>query len=234
MLHRRQPRHAPAAAGLDARNVRLGLIASLTALLLSAAALTASPRGRELLALADFYLGVLALVTLTATVALGLLATERVFLSAPNRVRAQLAHRLAALAGMALLAGHIALKSGRGPWLGLLAAGLLAVAALSGVVRGRFAGTARPGLWRVLHGAAYLAWPIAVLHGLTAGRTPAAWVTWAYFGCLAAVGAALLVRVWASVARPPAVPEVVAEPEAAAGERGLAQPVELAKYRKAG
>ncbi|WP_344746451.1 hypothetical protein [Streptosporangium vulgare] len=36
---------------------------------------------------------------------------------------------------------------------------------------------------------------MAVLHGLTAGRAPAEWVTWSYVVCLVAVGAALLIRV---------------------------------------
>lgn len=212
MLHRRHPRHAP--SPLDTRRVRLGLIASITALLLSGYALTRSPRGLELLGLLDFYVGVIALVTLTATIALGLLATERVFLSAANRVRAQLAHRIAAMAGMAALFTHVLLKLDRPPLLGAVATGLLLVSAASGVLRGRFAGTERPWVWRVLHAAAYLAWPVSVLHGLTAGRAPAGWVAWSYAACLAAVGSALLVRVLATLRRPPAVPEPVAAPQA--------------------
>lgn len=242
MLHRRQPRHAT----LDTRNMRLGAIASFTAVLLSVIALARSPRGLEMLAFLDFYVGVFSLVSLTATVALGLLASERVLLAAPNRVRVQLAHRIAAATGVACLTIHIAMKIDRVSALGLAAAALVLMAATSGVLRGRFASTAKPGLWRVLHGASYLAWPMAIMHGLSAGRAPAGWVTWAYLACLAAVGAALLVRLWATLIRPPAVPEWVQAPEVSAeapaepatttvpAASAVNAPVDLAQYRRAG
>ncbi|WP_327087319.1 hypothetical protein OIE66_34080 [Nonomuraea sp. NBC_01738] len=235
MLHRRNPRHAPST--LDTRRIRLGLTASTTAVLLSCYALTRSPRGLELLSFTVFYVGVAALVTLTATVALGLVATERVFLSARNRVRAQFWHRVAALAGMAFLLVHVALRTGRPPLLGALAAGLLLVSVVSGLLRGRFAGTERPWVWRTLHSAAYLAWPISVLHGLTAGRAPAGWVAWSYVACLVAVGSALLVRVAATMLRPPAVPEVVTAARVVETE-AVNAPVSLdaarRRYRRAG
>ncbi|MGV9304940.1 hypothetical protein [Nonomuraea sp. NPDC003727] len=233
MLHRKQPRHA----GLDTRRLRLGATASLTALILSAVALARTERGIQLLAgglgFLEFYVGVFALVTLTATVALGLVATERVFLTPPNRVRAQLVHRVAAAAGMGFLLAHAALKSSS--LTGLAALALFALAATTGMARGWFARTPRPWLWRVLHGAAYLAWPVAVLHGLTAGRTPAGWVAWSYVGCLAAVVSALLVRAVATLRRPPAVPEAVAEPrvgERVAGELVVGELVSLDDLRR--
>ncbi|MFD9940065.1 hypothetical protein ACFWYW_12395 [Nonomuraea sp. NPDC059023] len=240
MLHRRNPRHAP--SKLDTRPVRLGLTAGITALLLSGYALARSPRGLELLGFLDFYVGVIALVTLTATVALGLIATERVFLSARHRVYAQFAHRIVAMAGMAALATHVALKIERPQVLGAVAAGLLVISATSGLLRGMFAGSPQPWIWRSLHACAYLAWPVAVLHGLTAGRPPSAWVTWSYVACLAAVGAALLVRVVATMVRPPAVPEPVETPEAVPQTRTEPQvteaPVSLdaarRKFRAAG
>lgn len=238
MLHRRHARHAP--SKLDSRNIRLGLSASGTAVLLSVFALTRSERGIQLLGDAlrflDFYLGVFALVCLTVTVAAGLVATERVFLSPPNRVRAQFAHRIAAASSMVFLAGHLALKFSQGSALGTAAAALLVVVIVTGFLRGRFAGTARPWLWRVLHGAAYLAWPVAILHGLSAGRAPAGWVAWSYVACLAAVGSALLVRMAATLLRPPAVPEPVEAPEVAAETAApeIAQPISLADYRRAG
>ncbi len=217
------------------------MIASITALLLSVFALTRSRKGAELLAFLDFYVGVFALVTLTLTVALGLLASERVFLPAAGRVRAQFAHRAAAAAGMVFLAVHVIMKLGSPAGLyvqlGVVAAALMAAVAVSGLLRGRFAGTARPWLWRVMHGASYLAWPLSILHGLTAGRTPAGWVAWSYVACLAAVGAALLVRAWAELMRPPAVPENVEAPEAgaAAEPAPAADPViDMARYRRAG
>ncbi|MFI6501629.1 hypothetical protein [Nonomuraea typhae] len=239
MLHRRNPRHAP--SKLDTRPVRIGLTASLAALLLSGYALVRSPRGLELLGFLDFYAGVIALVTLTATVALGLVATERVFLSARLRVYAQYTHRVAAMVSMAALVVHVALKLQRPLVLGAIAAGLLVISTTSGVLRRMFAGSPQPWIWRSLHACAYLAWPIAVLHGLTAGRPPAAWVTWSYVACLATVGAALLVRVVATMVRPPAVPEEVEAPTAVAASAEPARPeapVSLdaarRKYRAAG
>ncbi|MFC7104845.1 hypothetical protein ACFQQB_33020 [Nonomuraea rubra] len=50
------------------------------------------------------------------------------------------------------------------------------------------------------------------MHGLTAGRPPAGWVAWSYVASMAAVGGALIVRVLATVRRPPIVPEKVAGP----------------------
>ncbi|MFE3447288.1 hypothetical protein ACFXJ8_00015 [Nonomuraea sp. NPDC059194] len=235
MLHRKQPRHA----GLDTRQLRLGATAAVTALILSAVALTRTERGVQLLngglGFLEFYVGVFALVTLTATVALGLVTTERVFLSAPDRIRAQLAHRVAAAAGMAFLLVHAALKTSSPT--GLAALALFALATTTGVARGRFALTSRPWLWRALHGTAYLAWPVAILHGLTAGRTPAGWVAWSYVVCLAAVVSALLVRAVATLRRPPAVPETVAVAEpVVVGEPARGELISLddLRRRKAG
>ncbi|MEV0824209.1 ferric reductase-like transmembrane domain-containing protein [Nonomuraea rubra] len=229
MLHRRHPRHAPTL--LDTRNVRLGASASIAALVLSVFALTRTERGIALLGrgvgFLEFYAGVFALVLLTATVALGLLTTERVFLSPANRVRAQLAHRATALIGLAYLVTHITLMISLGHvppgaavvpvagiyvGLGTLAFDLMVLAVVTGMLRGRFATRTRPWMWRILHSAAYLAWPVGIMHGLTAGRPPAGWVAWSYVASMAAVGGALIVRVLATVRRPPIVPEKVAGP----------------------
>ncbi|MGN9836925.1 hypothetical protein ACTMTI_02255 [Nonomuraea sp. H19] len=229
MLHRRTPRHAP--TKLDTRSVRLGASAALTAVLLSVFAMSMTERGIGLLArgvaFLEFYAGVFALVLLTATVALGIITTERVFLSPANRVRAQLAHRAVALIGMAFLLthmtlmislGHVPLGAAAVPvagiyvGLGTLAFDLMVVAVATGMMRGRFAIRTRPWMWRILHSSAYLAWPVAIMHGLTAGRPPAGWVAWSYVASMAAVGSALIVRVLASVRRPPVVPEQIAGP----------------------
>ena len=186
MLHRRQPRHAP--SKLDSRSVRLGASASLAAILLSVFALTLTDRGMAMLGrvvgFLEFYGGVLALVSLTATVALGLLTTERVFLSPPNRVRAQFAHRATAFAGMAFLLTHISLMislnhvplaaavvpvAGLYVGFGTIAFDMMVVVAVTGMLRGRFAVTGRPWLWRFMHASAYLSWPISILHGTSVG-----------------------------------------------------------------
>ncbi len=229
MLHRRHPRHH--ATQLDTRSVRLGASAMVMAVLLSAFALTRTERGIELLGrgvgFLEFYAGVFALVLLTATVALGIITTERVFLSPANRVRAQLAHRATALIGLAYLITHVSLMISLGHIplgaafvpvagiyvaLGTVALDLMVLAVVTGMIRGRFATRNRPWMWRVMHSAAYLAWPVAIMHGLTAGRPPAGWVAWSYVASLAAVGGALIVRVLASLRRPPVVAERVEGP----------------------
>ncbi|GAA1734100.1 ferric reductase-like transmembrane domain-containing protein [Nonomuraea bangladeshensis] len=229
MLHRRHPRHH--ATQLDTRSVRLGASAMVMAVLLSAFALTRTERGIELLGrgvgFLEFYAGVFALVLLTATVALGIITTERVFLSPANRVRAQLAHRATALIGLAYLITHVSLMISLGHIplgaafvpvagiyvaLGTVALDLMVLAVVTGMIRGRFATRNRPWMWRVMHSAAYLAWPIAIMHGLTAGRPAAGWVAWSYVASLAAVGGALIVRVLASLRRPPVVAERVEGP----------------------
>ena len=77
---------------------------------------------------------------------------------------------------------------------GAIASDLMLLVFATGIARASFAENRRPWLWRLLHGSAYLAWPMSILHGLTAGRQPAEWVTWSYVVCLTAVGAALLIR----------------------------------------
>jgi hypothetical protein len=259
MLHRRHPRHAP--SQLDSRNFRLGASASMAAILLSVFAMTLTDRGMEMLGqvvgFLEYYAGVGALVSLTATVALGLLTTERVFLSPANRVRAQLAHRAAAFAGTAFLLTHVALMVSllHVPphaivipavnvyvGLGAIAFDAMVVVVATGIVRGRFAVTSKPWIWRLMHASAYVAWPISILHGLTAGRWAAAWVTWSYIGCLAAVASALLVRLLATALRPPQTAEWVDAPEVSDAPvevpAGVNAPVSLAearrKYREAG
>ncbi len=50
-------------------------------------------------------------------------------------------------------------------------------------------------LWRAVHWLAYLAWPVAFIHSLTAGNDLAVWwVGLLEWGCAAAVGAAVLAR----------------------------------------
>lgn len=247
MLHRRSPMHAP--TKLDTRSVRLGASASIAAIVLSAFALTRTERGISLLGqgvgFLEFYAGVFALVLLTATVALGLLTTERVFLSPANRVRAQLAHRATALIGLAYLVTHITLMISLGHvpigaavvpvagipvGFGTLAFDLMVLAVVTGMLRGRFAVRTKPWMWRILHSAAYLAWPVGIMHGLTAGRAPAGWVAWSYVACMAAVGGALIVRVLATLRRPPIVPERV---EAPAVTAAAAAGVPVERPRKA-
>jgi hypothetical protein len=160
----------------------------------------------------DFYAGVFALVALSVSVMVGLLATDRMVLLARHRLHAQAVHRAAAFTAVAMLVTHVLSQvlrdragidafvpfagagSGVGLRLGTVACYLLVVVIGTAVARGRFAASTRPWLWRGLHCAAYVAWPLAIVHGLTSGRTPAGWVTTSYGLCLAAVAYAVIIR----------------------------------------
>ncbi len=164
----------------------------------------------------DFTTGVLTLVSLTAAVAWGLLATDRVFLSTRQRLACQGVHRAAAVTSLGFLLlhgtvkvalGHVGLLGALIPFgtgvsgsagligFGSLAALLMITTAATGALRSAFAAPGRiAGHWRALHALAYPAWCTALVHGLYAGRQPATWVVVMYMLCLTAVAAALTLR----------------------------------------
>jgi hypothetical protein len=212
---RRAPRHTRPTSGLDlqSRSVRIGLGGAVTAMLVGAifAAQSGVATGFLLTAqeFLNFYAGVFSLVSLTATVGLGLLTTERIYLPIRHRVNTQLIHRGTALIGVGFLVTHIGMKIAAGlvpPYgsvipttnlfvgMGAVASDLFIVVIATGVMRGRFAQAERPWMWRIMHDLAYIAWPVSILHGLMAGRAPAPFVSWSYILCLIAVGVALLLR----------------------------------------
>ncbi|MEV6653778.1 hypothetical protein [Streptomyces sp. NPDC051219] len=164
----------------------------------------------------DFTTGVLSLVSLTASVAWGLLATDRLLLSPRHRLVAQGIHRTTAIASLGFMLlhasvkvslGHVALLGALIPFglgvtstagligLGSLAGYLMVVAATTGALRRAFAAPGRvAGRWRAFHMAAYPAWCAALMHGLYAGRPAATWVMVMYSLCLVGVGAVVAVR----------------------------------------
>ncbi|MFI6651927.1 hypothetical protein ACIBI8_30525 [Streptomyces sp. NPDC050529] len=164
----------------------------------------------------DFTTGVLSLVSLTAAVGWGLLATDRLFLSSRQRLVGQAVHRTAAAASLGFLLlhvtvkvslGHVALFGALVPFglgvggtagligFGALAGLLMVVAAATGALRSAFATPSRvAGRWRALHALSYPAWCAALVHGLYAGRPPAVWVVAMYSLCLVAVAAVLCLR----------------------------------------
>jgi hypothetical protein len=155
------------------------------------------------------YAGVVALVSFSITVMVGLTATDRSVLKIRYRVLAQAVHRTFSTTGMSFLVAHIAVKVLAGHLstpavevfgvssvdLGVLAFVLFTIVALSGIARFWFAAGTRPVLWRGLHALCYIAWPVSIVHGLTAGRTPATYVVVGYTLCLVFVGVMLLNRV---------------------------------------
>ncbi|UNO42039.1 ferric reductase-like transmembrane domain-containing protein [Streptomyces sp. MST-110588] len=178
--------------------------------------------------------GVLALVSLTAAVVWGLIASDRTLLTARSRLLAQAVHRAVATASLGFLLLHITVKISEGharlldallpltPFsasaligLGALSGYLMVLAAATGALRSAFAGRGRAsGRWRALHACAYPAWCLALLHGLKAGRSPSAWVTAGYALCLIAVLGALVARVLILRRRARGVRKAVAEAEA--------------------
>ncbi|MFD0819753.1 translation initiation factor III, partial [Micromonospora zhanjiangensis] len=167
----------------------------------------------------EFYAGVVVLVLLSMTVMAGLVATDRLVLMIRHRVLLQSAHRAMGTVAVGALVLHILTKiaigragaldsvvpfvSGRGVYIGLgTVAGYLMVAVLwTGIVRMRFVGKGKPWMWRALHSTAYVSWPIALFHGLNAGRPPATWVVVSYLVCVLGVVATMIVRVSVSIGR---------------------------------
>ncbi|MGV9880960.1 hypothetical protein [Streptomyces sp. NPDC003006] len=175
----------------------------------------------------DFTTGVLCLVSLTASVIWGLVATDRLFLRSRQRLLAQAVHRATAVAsvGFLLLHGtvkvaldHVSLLGALVPFglgvtgsagligLGSLAGLLIVATGVTGALRSAFASPARiASRWRALHMLAYPAWCAALIHGLYAGRPPKPWVIALYCLCLVAVAGAVTLR-----AAPPPVKRKVA------------------------
>ncbi|MFJ6749756.1 MULTISPECIES: hypothetical protein [unclassified Streptomyces] len=165
----------------------------------------------------DYGAGVLALVSLSVTVLWGLAATDRMVLHSAHRLLAQAVHRGTAIAGLGFLGLHIWVKVAEGhtgaasaaipftdgarPFLiglGTLAAYVFLAVAVTGAVRGMFTGHTASRWWRALHMSAYVAWALALVHGLKSGREAAGWAVAGYGICLAAVAVRLALRLRAA------------------------------------
>jgi hypothetical protein len=156
----------------------------------------------------NFYAGVFALVSYTIAVMSGVLATERLILKIRHRVLAQAVHRASAVLATTMLVAHLTVKimSGlalpaqivvpvAGPvGLGTIAADLMFLIVITGVLRAKFAIRGKAWVWRSMHVAAYVAWPMAILHGLLAGRSAASWVVLSYVLSVVFVVLALITR----------------------------------------
>ncbi|MGW2812463.1 hypothetical protein [Streptomyces sp. NPDC001415] len=208
-----RPRQNPA-RGRPARRGGLSAAAlGVVALLIPPLALFSSDGLRAAL---DFTAGVLSLVSLTASVAWGLLATDRLLLTPRDRLMAQAVHRATAVASIGFLLLHVTVKialshvgllgavvpfglgiTGASGLIGFgsLAGILMVLTAVTGAMRSAFATPGRiAARWRAVHMLAYPAWCFALVHGLYAGRPPASWVVVMYGLSLAGVASALAVR----------------------------------------
>jgi sulfoxide reductase heme-binding subunit YedZ len=149
--------------------------------------------------------GLVALVLLTASMALGLLISVRFEQQRWPRFITIGLHNSMSLLACAFTALHIVttvldsfvpigvadafvpfISSYRPIWLGLgaIAADLLIALTVTSLLRARL----RLRTWRLAHWTAYLCWPVAVLHGLGAGSdTTTRWVLVLTFGCVAGI-----------------------------------------------
>ncbi|MET9948746.1 hypothetical protein, partial [Streptomyces sp. NPDC006341] len=234
----RQPSLLPVAGRL-----RPGAICAGAAVLVAAAVTARAGAFTRVWDFLDFAAGVLSLVSLTATVLWGLLATDRVLLWSGHRLLAQGVHRGLAVSGLGFLALHIWVKVAQGqttaasavlPFadrdrpvligLGTLAGYLFVTVAASGAVRSVFATENRSLWWRVLHFGAYPAWGASLVHGLKAGRPGGPAVTAAYALCLIGVAGVLALRLRARMRRATSRPAGRQHPVAAEPERAPRRP----------
>lgn len=165
--------------------------------------------------------GVVMLVSFTASVCLGAIASVRVRAvdagARERRLLVQYFHRAAAITGLLLIFVHVAaliadgksgisasgalvpLTAGYRPLavaLGSIAAYLFVFVALVGAGRRHFAASeAGARTWRTLHAVSYAAWSACVLHGLLSGTDAGkAWMRAITLACTAAVVVCVAVR----------------------------------------
>ena len=179
-----------------------------------------------------YYAGVFTLIALSASVALGLVATDRMILNPAHRIWAQSAHRAASFGALTFLIIHIVteilaqrvhvldafvpfLSPFRTFYIGLgtIASDLILLLVITGILRKRFTANGNAWRWRAIHYASYVAFVFGVWHGLLGGRPGKPYVDWSYGFVVAFVALGLAVRILANSLRPkenlsgPPVPE---------------------------
>jgi predicted ferric reductase len=168
--------------------------------------------------------GMIALVLLTATIAVGVLGPLRVSTTAWPRFAIRTVHRDLALLSMLIIAVHIVTavldgyvhiplsaavlpfgSSYRPLWiaLGAVSFDLLLAIVTTSLLRRQIGDRS----WRLVHWFTYVSWPIAVAHGLGAGSDSGRlWALAITIGCCAMVGLAVLGRVRNAWPASPATP----------------------------
>jgi DMSO/TMAO reductase YedYZ heme-binding membrane subunit len=168
-----------------------------------------------------FYAGVFALLGLTASVLLGLIATDRIMMTPGHRVMAQAMHRAVSFGALAFLIIHIVteivaqrvhvidavipfLSPFRTFYIGLgtIASDLLILIVVTSIIRKRFTAHGKAWRWRAIHYCAYVAFAFGVLHGLLGGRSAKPYVDWSYGFAIALTALGLAVRFLAASLRP--------------------------------
>jgi DMSO/TMAO reductase YedYZ heme-binding membrane subunit len=168
-----------------------------------------------------YYAGVFALITLCASVGLGLVSTDRMFLHPGQRVFIQAAHRAASFGAVAFLIIHIVteilaqrvhvidavipfLSPFRTFYIGLgtIASDLIILLVITGIMRSRFNASGKAWRWRAIHYTSYACLVFGVWHGLLGGRPGKPYVDWSYGFIVAFVAVGLAVRVLSNGLRP--------------------------------
>ncbi|MGW3291855.1 ferric reductase-like transmembrane domain-containing protein [Streptomyces sp. NPDC001002] len=166
----------------------------------------------EILWYANRATGAVCLVLFTVVVLLGIAVRLSTRLPGLPRFGTVSLHRSLSLSAMAFLALHIAFAvidsyvditvvdvivpfaSNYQPlWLGLgtVALDLMLAVVITSLLRARMGHRA----WRAVHWLAYASWPVALVHGIGIGTdTGADWMTWLTVSCVAAVVAAVGIR----------------------------------------
>lgn len=157
--------------------------------------------------------GVVCLVLLTFSLALGIGASTRMSSARWPRFVTQSLHRSLSLLALALLLAHIVavilddfvdititdsvipfVSTYRPIWMGLgtVASDLLVAVTVTSLLRHRIG----YGTWRAVHWTSYACWPLSVVHGLGTGSdTREAWSLWLTLACVALVLLAVAWRV---------------------------------------
>ena len=201
------------------------MVGLITASIVVVLALVMTEPGRDIDASTQhfmlYYAGVFALVGLTASVAAGLLATDRIFMAPGHRVMAQAVHRAVSFGALAFLIIHIvteilaqrvhaidAVIPFLSPYrtfyigLGTIASDLILMLVVTSIIRKRFTAHGKAWRWRAIHYTSYAAFVLGVLHGLMGGRDAKPYVDWSYGFAIGLTALALLVRFLAISLRP--------------------------------
>ena len=193
------------------------MTALITGLVVIAFALVMTKPGQDIDAATQhfmlFYAGVFALIGLTASVGVGLVATDRIVMTPGHRVMAQAVHRAVSFGALAFLVIHIVteilaqrahvidafipfLSPYRTFYIGLgtIASDLILLIIVTSIWRKRFTSRGKAWRWRAIHYASYVAFVFGVLHGLLGGRAAKPYVDWSYGFAIALTALAVVVR----------------------------------------
>jgi hypothetical protein len=224
-------RASAARAGAERRPVIIASVAG--AVILLAFAALATSIGHVVLAATDHFMlkysGVFALVLLTGSAVMGVLATDRIILNPGHRVIAQAVHRAFAFGTLAFLIVHIVLEITAPhleesktlhvhvldafiPFLsqyrtfymaeGTIASDIIILLIITGILRRRFTTNGNAWKWRAIHYSNYAALILGVLHGLLAGRKAiGTFVYWSYGVVILLLALAVIVRFLATSLR---------------------------------